>query len=431
MRRVLLCIAIAMLGLGVAGDRGGPTGTATASPKDIYFCTITGTDRADHLRGTSGPDVICGGAGDDLIRGLGGGDWVWAGSGADRLFGGFGQDVLRGGDGPDVVSGLVGMDRVQGGRGRDKLAGGRGADVLLGEPQSDRLFGGAGADTLNGGSGSDYIFDPYGDNQCVTSRFDHFEYEYCAEGPNASSVELVEFSLTPQTVDTSTGPVDVAAHIRMRDPEGRLEHMNGLMIIKNLRRPGLERAGPIIRVSGDAWDSVYSTNFTLPELAPRGHYSVLFGGPGVAWGPGQLAPLGFPTGVDQIGPGDETPPQLDQVSISPLKVDTRTQDQLVNFRAHVTDDFGVGSVVAQLGAWGPFDHPVDPNKLHYSGTLDRVSGDARDGIYEGTVRLPAGTYTARWYAGVGASDTVNNGTSLGSEELVARGYPGWVDVTGG
>ena len=413
-----------MLGLGVAGDRGGPTGTATASPKDIYFCTITGTDRADHLRGTSGPDVICGGAGDDLIRGLGGGDWVWAGSGADRIFGGPGQDALRGGDGADSVNGLVGMDRVQGGRGPDKLTGGPGADVLRGEPQSDRLFGGYGADTLDGGLGSDYIYDPHGDNHCVEYMWgDHLLYEHCSSGPNATTTELVEFSVTPQTVDTSAGPVEISFHIRLRDSKGGLTDMSGVFV--RHFRLGTEYAVPAFRTSGDGWDSVYDTKFVLPQYSPQGHWSFL----APSAGPEQLAALGFPTGIDQVGPGDENPPQLDQVTITPLQVNTATGDQTITFRAHATDDFGIPDVADGNNRYNAVDANLsfpavrdDPGGPHFQVSMLRVSGDARDGFYEGQITLPAGSRIGRWQAGVGARDIAGNGAWLGGDD---------VEVTGG
>jgi hypothetical protein len=80
-------------------------------------CTITGTPRADRIRGTRGDDVICGLGGDDRIRGGGGDDVLYGDAGDDRLSGGPGADTLYGDDG------------------RDALHGGAGADVLSPGPQ--------------------------------------------------------------------------------------------------------------------------------------------------------------------------------------------------------------------------------------------------------------------------------------------------------
>jgi hypothetical protein len=95
---------------------------------DPRGCTITGTARADRLRGTRGTDVICAGAGDDRVD---------ARSGDDAVFG-------DGGD--DRVSGDEGDDTLYGGAGGDRLDGGRDDDVLSGGPGDDRLSGGPGAD---------------------------------------------------------------------------------------------------------------------------------------------------------------------------------------------------------------------------------------------------------------------------------------------
>ena len=86
------------------------------SPTPTPECTITGTDRADVLRGTPGDDIICG---------LGGADVIAGGGGHDTLVGGPGRDTLRGG---------VGDDALAGGPGRDSGSGGRGEDTCSADP---------------------------------------------------------------------------------------------------------------------------------------------------------------------------------------------------------------------------------------------------------------------------------------------------------
>ena len=91
--------------------------------------TITGSDRADRIRGTRGNDVIATGRGSDVVFGRGG---------------------------RDVICGDGGRDSLLGNGGRDTLLGGRGADTLWGGPRRDALFGGAGVDRLIGGGGLDF-----------------------------------------------------------------------------------------------------------------------------------------------------------------------------------------------------------------------------------------------------------------------------------
>ena len=87
-----------------------------ASPRG---CTITGTARADRLRGTRGDDVICGLGGDDRIDGGGGDDALFGDAGRDRVDGGEGDDTLYGGEGDDALKGEI----VSGGPGTDALDG--------------------------------------------------------------------------------------------------------------------------------------------------------------------------------------------------------------------------------------------------------------------------------------------------------------------
>ena len=84
------------------------------------ICTISGTARANRLRGTRGNDVICGYGGGDTIDGGGGQDLIYGGLGDDRITGGAGLDVLLGNAGRDRFSARDGrVDRVDGGAGRD------------------------------------------------------------------------------------------------------------------------------------------------------------------------------------------------------------------------------------------------------------------------------------------------------------------------
>jgi Ca2+-binding RTX toxin-like protein len=121
-------------------------------------CTITGTNKNDHLVGTPGDDVICGGNGNDLIEGMGGNDILIGGNGRDHLIGGGGNDLLLGGNGKDTMEGRNGNDNLQGGDGEDTLTGGPGSDALFGENGPDSLNtedGVAGNDLADGGRGLD------------------------------------------------------------------------------------------------------------------------------------------------------------------------------------------------------------------------------------------------------------------------------------
>jgi hypothetical protein len=107
---------------GGSGGRGaGGAPTPSGNPPDRSLCTITGSGRADVLKGTPGPDVICAFGGNDVIRGLGGDDVIYAGAGKDRITPGAGKDTVSAGPGNDRISARDGRrDRIDGGRGRDR-----------------------------------------------------------------------------------------------------------------------------------------------------------------------------------------------------------------------------------------------------------------------------------------------------------------------
>lgn len=123
-------------------------------------CTITGTNKSDHLVGTPGNDVICGRNGKDIIEGLGGNDVLIGGNGRDTLLGGDGNDLLLGGNGKDVLDGGDGNDTLRGGNGPDKLVGGPGSDALFGGRGPDKL------DTVDGVSGNDLADGGPGPDSC-------------------------------------------------------------------------------------------------------------------------------------------------------------------------------------------------------------------------------------------------------------------------
>jgi len=90
---------------------------APAVPK-----TITGTARADKLKGTKAPEIIRGGGGNDTIAGGGGADTLYGDAGNDRLDGGVGRDKVFGGKGNDaIVATDRAVDTIDCGAGKDTI----------------------------------------------------------------------------------------------------------------------------------------------------------------------------------------------------------------------------------------------------------------------------------------------------------------------
>lgn len=118
---------------------------------------ITGSDRADRLRGLPRADMLVAGPGNDRVQGRGGDDCIDGGPGRDRLSGGAGKDLLDGNRGDDLLAGGSGNDVLAGARGRDRVFGGSGRDLLDGGPGRDRIDCGRGRDVAVRGKGDRYV----------------------------------------------------------------------------------------------------------------------------------------------------------------------------------------------------------------------------------------------------------------------------------
>lgn len=135
-----------------------PPATARCGTRDyLVELVITGTDRADRLRGLPRGDMLVAGRGNDRVDGRGGDDCIDGGAGRDALVGGAGADLLDGNTGDDRLSGGSGKDVLAGAAGRDRLRGGSGNDILDGGAGRDRLDCGPGRDVAIRSKGDRYV----------------------------------------------------------------------------------------------------------------------------------------------------------------------------------------------------------------------------------------------------------------------------------
>ena len=147
-------------GGGAAPPAPQPEAPATArcgTREYLVSLVISGTDRADRLRGLPRGDMLVAGPGNDRVYGFAGDDCMDGGPGNDRLSGGAGKDLVDGNRGNDLLGGGSGADVLAGAGGRDRLIGGSGRDVLDGGPGRDRLDCGPGRDVAIRGKGDRYV----------------------------------------------------------------------------------------------------------------------------------------------------------------------------------------------------------------------------------------------------------------------------------
>ena len=181
--------------------------------------SVLGGDGTDVLLGDSGNDALNGGPGGDTVNysqatqamtvNLTGGSAKGEGTdtlaGLENVTGSSYSDRLTGNSSANVLSGGDGADQVVGGGGNDRLNGNAGNDIVKGEAGNDDLTGGLGADNLDGGTGA---------NPCHTDLSDTASLDSCED---VTPPQIVEFSFTPQKINTTGGPQVIEYRVRVRD----------------------------------------------------------------------------------------------------------------------------------------------------------------------------------------------------------------------
>ena len=236
---------------------------------------IIGDDANNTINAHGGIDSVQGGFGNDLLDGGAGNDALYGQEGKDTLNGGEGNDSLFGGNLADVLNGGTGIDALAGGQGNDVLDGGDDAD-------SDILSGGAGEDTLIWRSADDV----YGGGA------DLFNAKTGKAGDvlDASGATSIDFT----TIDD--GKIEDVETIRMNGGAGTAITINASDVITDFEAGALNPdgagpggnygLGPVLRVDGDAGDSLNLTG---------GDWSVATGSSGT--------PAGYTLYVHESGGG--------------------------------------------------------------------------------------------------------------------------------
>jgi Ca2+-binding RTX toxin-like protein len=236
---------------------------------------IIGDDANNTINAHGGIDSVQGGFGNDLVDGGAGNDALYGQEGKDTLNGGEGNDSLFGGNLADVLNGGTGIDALAGGQGNDVLDGGDDAD-------SDILSGGAGEDTLIWRSADDV----YGGGA------DLFNAKTGKAGDvlDASGATSIDFT----TIDD--GKIEDVETIRMNGGAGTAITINASDVVTDFEAGALNPdgagpggnygLGPVLRVDGDAGDSLNLTG---------GDWSVATGSSGT--------PAGYTLYVHESGGG--------------------------------------------------------------------------------------------------------------------------------
>lgn len=343
-------------------------------------CTVVGTGGNDRLSGTNRNDVICGRGGNDVIVGRGGSDLVDAGTG---------NDLVRGGDGNDVV-----------------LAG-AGNDTVTGEAGNDRLYGGAGNDDLDGGAGRDAVSGGTGTNWCLPAAGE--SRTGCAYDRTPARAD--QALLSASTIDVTAADASVTVKAHVTDDTG------ATWVGVSAGVPG---GGAVLAtadaklVSGTVRDGWWLARLVARRYSEPGRMTLVVstrdrvdreGGGGFA-----DAVL---TVVDRDP--DVTPPAPTLLSpTADATYDVRGGARTVPLSARVVDaQSGTARVVFTLNKPADGYYGLLPGSY---ATL--VSGTPADGVWQGSVTIPAGETGGDWNVSVDAIDVAHGNQASAGDRWV-------------
>jgi hypothetical protein len=131
---------------------------------------------------------------------------------------------------------------------------------------------------------------------------------------------LASLAISPTTIDTSAGPAVVTITARLTDEMspsiGGTAPLSRIVLTgPHGQQQAIAYLSQAQRISGTASDGVYRSSATIAWHAELGHWSATavlddISGNTRSLSAADLAASGFPSGIDQTGAGDTTPPQL-------------------------------------------------------------------------------------------------------------------------
>ena len=230
---------------------------------------------------------------------------------------------------------------------------------------------------------------------------------------------LNSFTLTPASVNVTTGAVNVTASCSITTNAGEFSY--GYL---SFNHPSAGSSFDVFiesvdRTSGNATSGAYTVGFSVPRYLTPGAYQpvLVLRGTNDSYSPYASDAFPFPAGaattltVANTGAVDITAPVLALISVTPNSISAGSSTPLVA-RLHVTDDLaGVEYVSVYL---------ITSGSPYYLGDAARISGTALDGIWEFSAPIPAAAVSPGLYAiQFNAGDKLNQSSSLSTDADIA------------
>lgn len=254
-------------------------------------------------------------------------------------------------------------------------------------------------------------------------------------GPDTQGPQLISYSMTPETLDTSAGPGSVRFALEATDDLSGVERAVALIRLPNDEPQWCFPCGrhaPTKLISGTIYDGVWEENFPLPHFAMPGAYEitavVLYDRARneTIYDRDELEDLGYPIEFIQTGIGDTEPPQILDFWMNPGTLQSSQGNRRIEFFLHVKDDLaGVAEEIYPGFERLRVDiHPPFASEWSlWNGGVTLVSGTDLDGVWRFEQALPPEAETGTWtIPAIEATDRAGNEMLLREEELKATGW---------
>ena len=261
------------------------------------------------------------------------------------------------------------------------------------------------------------------------------EVDNLAANADTTPPKITSFSMTPALVNTESADQTVTVTMTLTDDQAGVSSEGDSSTLAPSSEMGLLPATGgtqsvhcfLTRVSGDDLGGVYTGTFTLPMGSPTGIWEVDYLNLRdklenfVALNASDLDAM-FGAGsaeVDNLAANaDTTPPKITSFSMTPVEFNTESTVQTMTVTMTLTDD--QAGVRLQDQRWPYVQMSLAPLIGTQSATVNfaRVSGDDVNGVYTGSVTLPAGAKEGIWSVwGLQLVDMVGNYSWLTADDL--------------
>ncbi|MDQ3491062.1 MAG: VCBS repeat-containing protein [Acidobacteriota bacterium] len=256
-------------------------------------------------------------------------------------------------------------------------------------------------------------------------------------GTSTTAIDIKEFSFTPSTVDVTNGSQNVTVTVRVTDTERDFRNMSVLFRSPLGVNHGYDLSSQD-RISGDGRDGIYRKAFTFYQYSKKGTWQVseihvLDGTTNYyRWrdfSTSDLVARGFATDVQVINNNEEIPPEISDFSLTPTTINATSGSRnfTVTFRAKDAT-LGVSYIAVSFYRPGDLYCGYYDDECYTAGFTvflsgaNRISGDAKDGVYRVVFTVPYNHPVGIYGVSVGASDLNSNSVFLDPAALAARGY---------